>query len=133
MNRRLLVSLIAVAAFALTSIVAADGKKLFSKPDESPTPASKSLAVNRHAMAINSRDYRSPGTLRKVIIDKNDTETLANAAADGATEIGDYGSFKLFAVNNDAVERDVKKHLDSPRNTVGASHRYTVRDDYNVL
>ena len=58
MNRRLLVSLIAVAAFALTSIVAADGKKLFSKPDETPSPASKSVPAGRRVPHRGHREHR---------------------------------------------------------------------------
>jgi Subtilase family len=140
MNRGLLVSLIAVAIFALTSIVAADGR-LFSTVDDNSRHQAKTEAASRGAMTINARAYRSPGRLRKVVIDTNDSEAIASALARGAAEVGDYGSFKLFVMDNAALEGDAatRGHGDAATESYSlnqradASRRYTVRDDFNVL
>src|ERR1044071_466565 len=108
MYRGLLVSIIAVAIFALTTFVAADNR-LFSTVEETSRHTAKSLAASRSAMLVNARTYRSPGRLRKVVIDATDREAIASALADGATEIGDYGSFKLFVMDNDALDRDTSR------------------------
>jgi hypothetical protein len=140
MNRGLLVSLIAVAIFALTSIVAADGR-LFSTVDDNSRLSAKAEATSRSAMAVNARAYRSPGHLRKVVIDTNDSDAIAGALARGAAEIGDYGTFKLFVMGNDALEDGAatRRHGDTEAESYSlnqradAAHRYTVRDDFNVL
>jgi Subtilase family len=141
MNRGLLLSLIAVATFALTSMVAADGR-LYSTADDNLRDKAKALAANRSAMAINARAYRSPGRLRKVIIDTNDVEAIARATAGGAAQIGDYGSFRLFVMDNDAIESDraalgqgdAASESSSLRVDDAASERgYRVRDDFNLL
>jgi hypothetical protein len=138
MNRGLLVSLIAVALFALTSIVAADGR-LFSTVDDNSRHIAKAEAASRSAMATGTHAYRSPGHLRKVVIDTNDSD--ASAVARGAAEIGDYGAFKLFVMTNDALESDTATRGQGDAATesyslnqrADASRRYTVRDDFNVL
>jgi len=141
MNRGLLISLIAVALFALTTIVAADGR-LFSTVDDNLRHYAKAQVAGRSAMATNARAYRSAGRLRKVVVDTNDAEAIASALARGAAEIGDYGSFKLFVMDNDALESeaattgqgDTEMASGSLRLGVSASRqRYTVRDDFNLL
>src|SRR4051794_39042148 len=121
MNRGLLISLIAVAIFALTSIVAADGR-LFSTVDDNSRHQAKTEAASRGAMTINARAYRSPGRLRKVTIDTNDSEAIASALARGAAEIGDYGSFKLFVMDNAALEGDTA----TPRQGDTATESYSL-------
>src|SRR5689334_22383652 len=141
MNRGLLISLVAVALFALTSIVAADGR-LFSTVDDNSRNQAKAQAASRSAMSINARAYRSPGRLRKVIVNTNDAEAIASALAHGAAEIGDYGSFKLFVMDNDALESDAMMRGESDTATAAnalrldlpaSPPRYTVRDDFNLL
>jgi hypothetical protein len=141
MNRGFLVSLLAVAIFALTSIVAADGR-LFSSGDDNFSHQAKTAAASRGAMAINARAYRSPGRLRKVVIDTNDTEAIASALSHGAAQIGDYGSASLFVMDNAALESvtatqgqgDAATESDSsPLRLSTSLQRYTVRDDFNVL
>ncbi|HJQ22457.1 MAG TPA: S8 family serine peptidase [Blastocatellia bacterium] len=129
MNRGLLVSLIAVMLFALTAIVAAD----FSTADDNIRPTAKTLAASRSAMRTDARAYRSPGRLRKVIIDANDADALARAAASGATIVADYGSFKLFVMDNDALNiAEIERRADTATEQ-GAPRPFTVRDDFNLL
>jgi Subtilase family len=141
MNRGSFLSLVAVTTFALTSIVAADGR-LFSTVTDDARPKAKAEAAGRGAMAVNARAYRSPGRLRKVVIDTNDADAIAGALAKGAAEVGDYGSFKLFVMDNEALESDAvtRRHADAAveSNSLDqragmATSRYTVRDDFNVL
>ncbi|HKP12105.1 MAG TPA: S8 family serine peptidase, partial [Blastocatellia bacterium] len=141
MNRGLLASLILVTFFALTALVAADGR-LFSTADDDSHPRAKNAAAERGAMAVRARDYRSPGRLRKVVIDAGDAEAIADALASGAAEVGDYGSFKLFVMDSAALESDAatRRHGDAVMQQsasspgVNASARpYAVRDDFNLL
>ena len=98
--------------------------------------------------------YRSPGKLHKAVVSSDDPDALAEAVASGAIEIADYGSFKLLAIGEDALD-DVEGRrsrgaeeqrsvgdgvsiasaplrLGSPA-WVGSSARLVVRDDLNVL
>ena len=139
MNRGLLVSLIAVALFSLTAIVGAD----FSTADDNARASAKTLAAGRSAMTTDARAYRSPGRLRKVVIDANDAEALARAWASGAQAVADYGSFKLFVMDNDALETDAATRRATQRvpragspdtaTTEDSARPFTVRDDFNLL
>src|SRR6185436_5251093 len=66
--------------------------------NQSPKPA----GVHEGA-SISAGSYRSPGKLHKAIIQSQDLESLAQAKAAGAIEIADYGSFKLFALDEGAL------------------------------
>src|SRR3954464_1587987 len=98
MNRGLLVLLV-VASFALTLIVAADGR-LISTADDTARQSAKRLAASRNAMTPAAHACRRPGRLRKVVIDANDAEAISRAVASGATEVADYGSYRLFVMDN---------------------------------
>ncbi|MFL6214495.1 MAG: S8 family serine peptidase [Blastocatellia bacterium] len=141
MNRGMFASLVVVVIFALTAIVAADGR-FFSTADDNSRARVKTATAERGAMAINARDYRSAGRLRKVTVNSSDADAINDVLSRGATEVGDYGSFKLFVMDGEALESDAatprggdaETQTDSPRLRVSASPRpYTVRDDFNLL
>ena len=140
MTRGFLMSLIAVAVFALSSIVGADSR-LLSNTEGLSGQAAKDLARHRTAMAISARSYRSPGVLRKVVIDSNDNDAISGVIAGGGIEISDYGSFKLFVMDATALERETERLArtgalgsgDLSGLTVSASNRLAIRDDFNVV
>lgn len=132
MNRGLLVLLV-VASFALTLIVAADGR-LISTADDTAHQSAKRLAASRNAMTAAAHAYRSPGRFRKVVIDTNDAEAITRAATSGATEVADYGSYRLFVMDNDALAADLatRRHDDTVTSET-APPSFEVRDDFNLL
>jgi hypothetical protein len=63
----------------------------------------KSTGVHDNS-SISATSYRSPGKLHKATIPSQDLTALTQAKASGAIEIADYGSFKLLAMDNDALQ-----------------------------
>src|ERR1044071_5733127 len=105
MRKGLLVSLLAIAVFILTSAVGANVQKVLKKGgDQDNRRAFKSANARPRSAAVNARSYRSPGRLRKVVISADDQTALAEARSSGAIEISDYGSFKLLAIDDAALE-----------------------------
>ncbi|MEK6302886.1 MAG: S8 family serine peptidase [Acidobacteriota bacterium] len=95
----------------------------------------KSAARREFTVAAGS--YRSPSNLRKVVIQSDDAGALDRAAASGATELADYGSFKLFAMDQSAVEAQQQTGLSgeaaSGDSVTDSRREFTIRDDFNVL
>ncbi len=147
MKRGLL--LLSIALFAAISFTGVDA---FSNADEDNTRASKKYAQNYHAAAsVNTRAYRSPGGLHKITIDVNETAAIESAKKLGAVEISDYGSFKLFALHQDALEafeagreplslnedgaKSISLQTKSEEQPTKGNEQNSaqIRDDYNVL
>ncbi|MFY9607865.1 MAG: S8 family serine peptidase [Blastocatellia bacterium] len=147
-------SLIAVAIFIATSAAVAKVESLLGDSSKQAR-ASKLKAETRAGFTAAASAYRSPSQLRKVVIQASDVRAVERATASGAVELADYGSFKLFAMKQPALEeaeeqrsrgearqRDVDTitsappHLgssDSGLLSTSASASFTVRDDFNVL
>jgi len=111
----------------------------------------KSASVHERS-SINASSYRSPGRLHKAVVSSDDPDALAHAKAAGAIEIADYGSFKLLAMNESALENAEEKEgelrsrgvegqrsggddlsIASAPLHLGSSASLVVRDDLNVL
>jgi hypothetical protein len=119
MKKGLIVACLTAALFVLTSIAGADVRGLLE--DRTRQKAVKTAATGRSMASIDARSYRSPGALRKVVARSDDRDSLSDAASAGAIEVSDYGSFKLFLIDQAALDR------------IGAQSRIAVRDDFNVL
>jgi hypothetical protein len=91
-----------IALFAAVSLT---GAIALSSANEDYTRTEKKYAQNYHAAAsVNARAYRSPGQLHKITIAADETAAIEDAKKMGAVEISDYGSFKLFALHQSALE-----------------------------
>ncbi|HWN97909.1 MAG TPA: S8 family serine peptidase, partial [Blastocatellia bacterium] len=141
--------LIAVAIFIATSAAVAKVERQF-KASNTPVDASKLKAAARRGFTGAESSYRSAGGTRKVVIEAGDAKAIARATAAGAIELADYGSFKLFAMEQRALEeaegagageqrsraaqeqRDGVSIASAPQLPI-SSASFTVRDDFNVL
>ena len=138
MKKGLLVSLIAIAVFILTSAVGANVQKVLKKGgNQDHRRAFKTANAHLRSAAINARSYRSSGSLRKVVISADDQSALAEARSAGAIEISDYGSFKLMVMDDAALEgaenqQSIQSITQSPNHPITQS-AFTVRDDFNLL
>ncbi len=138
MKKGLLVSLIAIAVFILTSAVGANVQKILKKGgNQASRRAFKTVNARPRSAAINARSYRSPGRLRKVMIPADDHSALAEARSAGAIEISDYGSFKLLVMDDAGLEgaenrQSIQSIAPSSDHSITQS-AFTVRDDFNVL
>jgi len=106
---------------------------------------SPSKAASIHeGSSISASSYRSPGKLHKALISSQDLESLAQAKASGAIEIADYESFKLLAMDSDALQsaeekraREAAEQRDDASFTSASlsnsAASLAVRDDLNVL
>ena len=116
--RRLLISSIAIAILMVASIAGADVRSGFkSVRIEEEAQSDKAALSYKGATIAANRSYRSPGSLRKIVISSEDHEARARATGMGAFEIADYDSFKLFVIDQ----------------TFADESSYVVRDDFNVL
>jgi hypothetical protein len=147
MRMRLVFCFFAIALFVSISVVGAS-RKPGGVSDERSTI--KTRGVHEHS-SVTASSYRSPGKLHKVMVSGDDQNGLAEARAAGAIEIADYGSFKLFALEEAALERAELRHAESPSGggnggsiastplrlgssaALGSSASLAVRDDLNVL
>lgn len=138
-----------VALFAAISFV---GVNVSSNEKETETRASQKYAQNYHAAAkIDARSYRSNSGLHKIVIAADDATAIERAKEVGALEISDYGSYKLFALNQKALEvyESTETKISNSENGVVPgtfpaleSHEQSaddskkalqIRDDFNVL
>jgi hypothetical protein len=136
--------LIALAIFVATSAAVAGVESRFRESNQRAGAAKVKAATHLGVTAAASA-YRSPTSLRKVVIQSSDSEGLARAHGSGAIELVDYGSFKLFAIGQAALEeteeqsssgaasRRVDVTMTSAPLFFGGSASLTVRDDFNVL
>lgn len=129
MKKGLLVSLVAIGVFAFTSASGANSRLSLNAKSDNYHRALKAAGQPRSA-SINARTYRSPGKLRKVVIATDDQSALDDARSRGAIEISDYGSFKLFAMSDAALESNQDAlHFNASK----PARAFEVRDDFNVL
>lgn len=105
MKKGLVLSSVTLALFFLSSVVGADiGSLLLSKDAEAGRDRSKAARAFAGGRSVGAATYRSPGALRKVVISSDDAEGLAFAGSSGAVELGDYGSFRLYAMNQTSLD-----------------------------
>jgi hypothetical protein len=91
-----------VALFATVAMV---GFSTSSSADEdSFHPAQKKAQPKHGAARIDSRSYRSSSGLHKIIISSDENAAIQQAREAGATEIADYGSYKLFVLNQPSLQ-----------------------------
>ncbi|HKG21615.1 MAG TPA: hypothetical protein VKC34_06915, partial [Blastocatellia bacterium] len=106
MKKGFVLSSITVALFLLSSGVGADIRPLVLKKNvegsRDKSGAARAFAAGR---SVGPETYRSPGALRKIVISADDKESLAFALSSEAVELEDYGSFKLYAMNQAALDR----------------------------
>jgi hypothetical protein len=138
-----------IALFAMISLTGANA--LSSADDDTPRP-SKKEALNYYAAAkVNARTYRSSGNLHKITIAAHETTAIEHLKNSGAIEISDYGSYKLFALQQTALDAFEANRQSPAINEDGAKsisplsigetsqeNAYEqssaqIRDDFNVL
>ncbi|HLF82664.1 MAG TPA: hypothetical protein VI837_00655, partial [Blastocatellia bacterium] len=130
MRMRLVFCFFAIALFVSISVVSA-----------SRLPSGVSGRLSAKAGSVHERNpvsassYRSPGPLHKAVVSSDDSNAFAQAKAAGAIEIADYGSFKLLAIDESALEQAEENSIADPsgRRGDGATGRFNLRDDLNVL
>lgn len=145
MRMRSYLFLIAVAVFAsiFTFGSTAGPVSIASRASSvNRTPSSKRTSAYAGA-PIAPRLYRSAGKLHKLVVPNDDPDALTQARAAGAVEISDYGSFRLFAIDDSALQKtEAAMNEESPERAVDSttagvsgrlSVRLSVRDDFNVL
>jgi hypothetical protein len=118
-----------IAATACVSISAVNANRESAGRDSARKPA-----LTHKGGSIQPGSYRSPGTLRKVIV--QDDAALAQAKVSGALELADYGSFTLLMVDEAALQETEQRFREASERTADpspASSPFTVRDDLNVL
>lgn len=119
--RKLLFLFIVLALPIAASIAGADVRSGFkSISRENDNRSDKSALPYKGATIAAARSYRSPGALRKIIVPSDDAQAMLRARGAGASEVADYDSFKLFVIDQAALEEQ-------------AEASYNVRDDLNVL
>lgn len=129
----------AITLFFVATVMSASlrSKKFDSHFDK----AKKSATTFSSISSIHSQSYRSPGDTHKMLIAAHDREAIEQARKNGAVEIADYGSTKLFAasehslavieqINGDAKTAAVDNATIEPENRIS---QVEVRDDFNVL
>jgi hypothetical protein len=90
---------------ALLAMVSLAGVGALSSADDDIPRNSKKDASNNHAAAkVNARTYRSSGALHKITVAKQETAAIERLQRLGAIEISDYGSYKLFALQQTALD-----------------------------
>lgn len=101
MKKQLLISISLLGLFVAASAASADIQATLQEEQSFPNP----------------RVYRSSGAEHKLLISATDDQALGRAEASGATQLADYGAFRLFA-----IQQPDPGYLDP-----------WVRDDFNVL
>jgi Subtilase family len=140
MRMRLAGCFIAIALFVSLSATSA----VWSSADVGLQSPSKAANIHQGS-SISATSYRSPGKLHKAVIPSQDLEALAQAKASGAIEVADYGSFKLLAMDNEALqsaedqratgtgERRDNTSFAADSLLPNAAGSFAVRDDLNLL
>lgn len=142
MRMRFVFCILAIAMFVSISVVGANRQT---------SPVGEGLSIKSrgvHEQNTIISSYRSPGRLHKAVVPADDAIAIGRARAAGAIEIADYGSFKLLALSQDALERaeEVTGQDSDHRNGAGdvvsiastTEHSvipasFIVRDDFNVM
>jgi hypothetical protein len=71
--------------------------------------------------------------LRKVLIAADDSKAIMRAREADAAEVADYGSFKLFVMNDGALESGDSRIQSADPTGPATATPFVVRDDFNVL
>ncbi|HYV06736.1 MAG TPA: S8 family serine peptidase [Blastocatellia bacterium] len=133
--RRVLCLIALCILIAASSAVARVEKRLGDSGQRAKEARLKSAA--RHGFGALTSGYRSPSNLNKVLIQSDDGQALDRAATTGATELADYGSFKLFAMEQATAEGELEiQRFGNPGAVDSVSESrsgFTIRDDFNVL
>lgn len=138
-----------IAIFAVFSLVGMNA--LSSADDAIPRPSKKGASHYRAAAGINSRSYRSTGNLHKITVASHETAAIERLKNLGAVEVSDYGSYKLFALQQagfdvfeanrqpQSINEDGAKSITTVSNdeiskvNVDEQDGAQIRDDFNVL
>ncbi|HLG17020.1 MAG TPA: S8 family serine peptidase [Blastocatellia bacterium] len=125
MKRRLFFSSAAIATLVAATLASAG---------VTGAGTDRKAALTHHGPSA-TRSYRSPGLIHKVIVSTEGSNAVARAASLGAVELAGYGAFKLFAMNQSALEAAVSASVSDVRgeDLTAAGPALTVRDDFNVL
>jgi hypothetical protein len=134
MKMRLLFFSIALSALIASTSVVADLRPAFDSPDRL-SGRNKAADSYLEAATASVAAYRSPGPLRKIVIDSVDSASIAEAVNAGAVEVADYGSFKLFVIDHAGLAL-AQTAMDAASLESASSKKETrlaVRDDFNAL
>jgi hypothetical protein len=142
MRTRLLVCLFAITVlFSLSTVDANRLSKSGSRPSLSKDDSSQASDI------VISNTYRSRNHLHKAAIPNDNQQAIELARASGAREIADYGSYKLFALDEQALDDTQRAVEQRGSNNFSIASRaderssaatveglgIAVRDDLNVL
>src|SRR5262245_7487593 len=141
MRKSFVWSLIALSVFGAAGAVSASRQsmRLVRASSQDSERASSKTASMRYAGGITSQSYRSSVAWHKVVVSADDRDSIAEAVALGARELADYGSFRLLAIEQSALDaaadRQADKTTEAALNIQKSNQlpRFEVRDDYNVL
>jgi subtilase family protein len=141
MRKSFVWSLVALSVFAAAGAVSASRQSMRLSAPKSQTGerVRSKTASTRYAGGIAAQSYRSPVAWHKTVVSADDRDSIAEAAALGARELADYGSFRLMAIEQPALEMAAARQADKTTEAnfnVQISNqlpRFEVRDDYNVL
>src|SRR5438552_12124442 len=141
-----------ILVVALFAAVALAGISASSSADEESFRPSQKKAQPYHAAAkVDARAYRSSSGLHKIIISTDELAAMQHARQAGAVEISDYGSYKLFAVNQPSLNALDESRESGIANENGSKslklqateagqlttdnlqNALQIRDDFNVL
>jgi hypothetical protein len=132
--RRLVFAVLVLAVFTAASLfgsgVQASRQRLLAtsatiKKRQKPTRGRFNSAAQ-----VRAGGYLSPGHHHKLMLDSTDAAGIQRALDDGAVELADYGSFRLFSIDERAlgVAAESSRLRDSQDRSLNA-----IRDDLNVL
>jgi hypothetical protein len=133
MRRGLFFSFLALAIFIATSTGASARKNLSSSSHVDR--AQKKAMTFGSAASLGAGSYRSPGRLRKIIVNASDAEAVDRTIRAGAVEIADYGSYSLFVIEQPSLpdlDRSISASAVSGAGETNNSP-LVVRDDFNLL
>src|SRR5262249_55334815 len=111
--------------FAAVSIVSAGASPKL--PDDRQSAEKKRGRAFVATDALNSRGYRSPNGLHKVLIPVEDREAVERAKQAGKEEISNSRSFKLFLLKDGGQSADTS--MAEAELPISAQ----IRDDFNTL
>lgn len=145
MKRRLL--FVVGALCVAVTVAGADIRSRLLQENASPASADalKLRQAHQGTAAMTAPSYRSASGLHKIVIAADERERLEQARQAGALEIADYGSYRLFGVNQAQLERlndsategelgaSAAAFDEARRRTDSAHTGVEVRDDFNLL
>src|SRR5262245_33883509 len=106
LSRRFCLAVLALSVFATASLVESTVHASRTRLTDDPVAKTKVLKRGSRfdgAAQIRAGSYFSPGRHHKLQVDANDTRQIEDALSAGAVEVADYGSFKIFDMDERAV------------------------------